>query len=87
LTFEIERASRRRALGRSARAIPQDEGFAFKGPAVLVVAMGCAMSGLMAGLMLAALRQQLLAFLLGAALTGGIVWFGRDLAEKLRGPR
>ncbi|MEP9352173.1 hypothetical protein ABLE93_01095 [Xanthobacter sp. KR7-65] len=47
---------------------------------VLVVAMACAVSGLLVGLCLAAAHWPALAFILGAGLAGTGAWIGRGLA-------
>ena len=52
--------------------------------AVLVVALACAVSGLLMGLCLAASPWPALSFVFGAFLAGGAVWFVRDLLEALR---
>ncbi|MDI4665442.1 hypothetical protein K9U40_14045 [Xanthobacter autotrophicus] len=53
-----------------------------EGAAVLVVALSCAISGLMMGLCLAAAHWPALAFLFGAVLAGTGVWFAKDLMAE-----
>lgn len=50
---------------------------------VMVVAMACALSGLLVGLCLAAAHWPALAFLSGAALAGTGAWFARGLSLDL----
>lgn len=48
---------------------------------IMVVAMACAVSGLLMGLCIAAAHWAAGAFLLGAILAGTGAWFGRGLAN------
>ena len=52
--------------------------------ATLVVAFACGISGLLMGLCIAVSPLRGLAFVFGAILAGGTVWFARDLMEALR---
>lgn len=68
----------------AARSIAAGDDFARNGAAVLVVALSCAMSGLLMGLCLAGAHWSALAFVFGAVLAGIGAWFARDLMEHLR---
>lgn len=86
MAFEYDRGARRAprrplegfSMGRAARVhtVP------LSAASVLVVALVCAMSGLVMGLCLAMSSAPLLAFGFGAVLAGIAAWHARDALEK-----
>lgn len=84
MAFEYDRGARRaprhplEGLARAAQAHPVP----LSAASVLVVALVCAMSGLVMGLCLAMSPGPLLAFLFGAVLSGLVAWHVRDAMEK-----
>lgn len=76
----------RQPLGRaSATSIAAGDDMARQGAAVLVVAMSCAVSGLVMGLCLAGAHWPALTFVFGAVLAGTGSWFAKDLVAQIRG--
>lgn len=79
MTFETSGRSRR-PIGRvAAKSIAAGDGMAREGAAVLVVALSCAISGLVMGLCLAAAHWPAIAFVFGAVLAGTGAWVAKDL--------
>jgi hypothetical protein len=63
----------------AAQRIAAGDASAREHASIMVVAMACAVSGLLMGLCLAAAHWTALAFILGAALAGTGAWFARAL--------